>query len=428
MTKNEFIKYVADVAVKDWLERKIMLPSVVIAQACKESAFGTSELAVNAKALFGIKLNGWTGKSYLKKADEQNADGTMRTDPNALWRAYDSWEQSIIDHSTYIAERKVGNQTKPNFKAIIGETNVKKVIAGLVGNASRVETADKCTDLELKQYVLKGVTAYGYMTGLNYPQSLLDDYILKYNLTQYDVVTKESESMKICIDAGHGRNTAGKRCMKKLDPNETREWVLNDRIADKLGELLKSYNCELLRVDDATGNVNVSLEDRVKKANNWGADVYISIHHNAGVNGGKGGGTQVYYTSSKTERKTQAQALYDAIVALTKLVGNRSSKVINQNMYVCKNSKMPAFLIENGFMDSSTDVPIILTEAHATKTAQGILNFLVKEFKLTKAVSGANESKTLHKVQVGAFSNKGNAEALQAILKADGYEAVIVSG
>ena len=256
---------------------------------------------------------------------------------------------------------------------------------------------------------------------------------VNYSLDFYNLyaLNEEKNTVKICIDAGHGRNTAGKRCMKKIDPNETREWVLNDRIADKLSELLKPYNCELLRVDDVTGNTNVSLEDRVKKANNWGADVYISIHHNAGVNGGKGGGTVIFFTSSKAERKTQtqAQALYDAIVGLTKLVGNRSSKVINQNMYVCKYTKMPAFLIENGFMDSSTDVPIILSEDHANKTAQGILNFLVKEFKLQReAVTAPEVSNVIYRVQCGAFSKLSGAESLRDKLKADGYEAVIVSG
>ena len=126
MTKNEFIEFVANVAVKDWKERRIMLPSVVIAQACKESAFGTSELATRANAIFGIKLNGWTGKSYRKKADEQNADGTMRTDENTLWRAYDSLEQSIIDHNTYIRDRKVGNQSQPNFFAVLYDTYATK--------------------------------------------------------------------------------------------------------------------------------------------------------------------------------------------------------------------------------------------------------------------------------------------------------------
>ena len=426
MTRDEFIKFIADIAVRDWKARRIMLPSIVIAQACKESSFGTSELAVNAKALFGIKKNGWTGETYVKKADEQNADGTMRTDENVLWRKYNSWEESVIDHSTYIAERKVSGQSEPNFKAIIGETNLKKAIAGLVGNANRTATADKCTDAVLKQYVLIGTTTYGYMTGLNYPQSLLNDYIIKYNLTQYDVIEESVNVLKIAIDAGHGINTAGKRCMKKLDVNETREWVLNDRIADRLEELLKGYDCSVLRVDDTTGNIDVSLYDRVTKANNWGADVYISIHHNAGVNGGSGGGTIVFYYSSNDERRVQAENLYSHVVGLTGLVGNRSTKVSKYAYYVIKNTKMPAFLLENGFMDSTIDVPIILSQEHTEKTARGLLNFLVAEWKLTKKVTA--EPDVIYRVQCGAFRELKNAEALRDKLKADGYEAVIVSG
>lgn len=215
MTKLEFIKFVAEIAVEDWKARRIMLPSVVIAQACKESTFGTSELALNARAIFGIKLNGWTGKSYRKKADEQNPDGSFRTDPGALWRAYDDWRESIIDHNTYIAERKVGKQSEPNFKAIIGETNVKKVIAGFVGNENRIETAERCTDPELKRYVLEGKSVYPYATGLNYPQSLYDDYIVKYDLTKYDVV-EEVNSMSYTFKTniankanyGSARNTS----------------------------------------------------------------------------------------------------------------------------------------------------------------------------------------------------------------------------
>lgn len=230
--------------------------------------------------------------------------------------------------------------------------------------------------------------------------------------------------VKIAIDAGHGLNTAGKRCMKKLDSKETREFTLNDRIADKLEKLLKSYDCQVLRVDDTTGLIDVSLANRTKKANNWGADIYISIHHNAGVKGGSGGGTQVYYYSSKAERKTQATKLYNAIVNKTKLVGNRAQKVIKHAYAVLKSSNMPAFLIENGYMDSSVDVPIILSEDHANKTAQGILNFLVDELKLTKVKSDNG----IYKVQCGVFENKANADALKARLEADGYEAVVISG
>lgn len=187
----------------------------------------------------------------------------------------------------------------------------------------------------------------------------------------------------IAIDAGHGMGTAGKRCMKAIDPNETREWWLNDRIADRLQELLAAYDCKVIRVDDTTGAKDIALSARVKTANNVKADVYVSIHHNAGINGGSGGGTVVFYCSSKSERSGQAKRLYDAMVAATGLSGNRSQRVINKSYYVIKNTTMPAFLIENGFMDSQSDTPIILTAGHAEKTAQGIFKWLVKELTLT---------------------------------------------
>lgn len=198
--------------------------------------------------------------------------------------------------------------------------------------------------------------------------------------------------IKIAIDAGHGLYTSGKRCMKKLDSKETREWWLNDRIADRLEALLDDYNCEVLRTDDTTGLTDVSLANRCKKANNWGADIFVSIHHNAGANGKTAGGTVNFYYSSNSARKTQAQSMYNSVVGRTKLVGNRSSKVIKKGFYVLRHTKMKAFLLENGFMDSSVDVPIILTAEHAEKTAQGLLEFLVRELKLEKISNNASST------------------------------------
>lgn len=188
----------------------------------------------------------------------------------------------------------------------------------------------------------------------------------------------------LALSAGHGLYTAGKRCAKTIDPNETREWYLNDRIADKVEVKLKAYNCTVIRVNDTTGKVDTALATRAKTSDNANADFYLAIHHNAGVNGGSGGGTTVHYYSAKAERKTQAQQLYNEIIKQTGLVGNRSAKVIKSNFYECRVPKAPSLLVENGFMDSRTDVPIILSEAHAEKTAVGIVNFLVNELKLTK--------------------------------------------
>ena len=61
------------------------------------------------------------------------------------------------------------------------------------------------------------------------------------------------------IDAGHYIDTPGKRCLKSIDPGETREWVLNSRIADKVQERLRGYRCATMRVDDVTGEKEISL-------------------------------------------------------------------------------------------------------------------------------------------------------------------------
>lgn len=194
----------------------------------------------------------------------------------------------------------------------------------------------------------------------------------------------------IALDAGHGMKTAGKRCLKSLDSKETREWYLNDRIVDKVQELLKEYECNVVRVDDTTGNKDVPLSTRVNQANKCNADIYISVHHNAGLGGKNGGGTVVFYCSNKQCRIEQSKKLYSAITNRTNLIGNRSKKVVNKGFYVLKKTKMPAFLIENGFMDSPIDVPIILSENHANKTAYGILDFLISELNLTNTKNTHN--------------------------------------
>lgn len=226
---------------------------------------------------------------------------------------------------------------------------------------------------------------------------------------------------KIALTAGHYKYTAGKRCMKSLDPNETREWVLNNRIATKIERLLEKYEgYELLRTDDPTGEKGISLDTRTSKANKFGADVYISIHHNAGINGGKGGGIVAYtYTKVGTATKEWQKELYNALIAHTGLKGNRSTPLQTANYAECRQTSMPAVLLELGFMDSATDVPIILTEDYATKCAEAIVEVIVKKGKLKL-------SEKLYKVQVGAFADLSKAKKVKNDLIAKGFEAIIV--
>ncbi|MBR7150202.1 MAG: N-acetylmuramoyl-L-alanine amidase [Oscillospiraceae bacterium] len=232
--------------------------------------------------------------------------------------------------------------------------------------------------------------------------------------------------LKVALGAGHGINSAGKRCMKSIDPGETREWWLNDRVCDHIERYLSDYDgYELLRLDDSDdGEENVSLAERVGEANKWGADVYLSVHHNAGINGGGGGGIVCYtHPHSSKESVLWRDALYDALVARTGLKGNRSDPKTTENYYVLRETKMPAVLLELGFMDSTTDVPIILTEEHAEGCARAIVETLVERGGLTKkeALPG-----TLYRVQVGAFVERGNAERLMEELQEKGYKPFIV--
>lgn len=229
---------------------------------------------------------------------------------------------------------------------------------------------------------------------------------------------------KIALTAGHYLGTPGKRCLRKLDPNETKEWTLNDRIADKVEKLLKGYEgYELIRTDDTTGKKDIDLTARTNAANNFKADFYLSIHHNAGVNGGAGGGIVAFvYTKAGKETLEWQKDLYNALIAKTGLKGNRSNPMPKSNLHEVRETKMPAVLLELGFMDSKTDVPVILTEDYANKCAEAIVEVLVKRGKLTKKVA----EKKLYRVQVGAFSKKENAEKMAIALKNDGYDAIIV--
>lgn len=230
-------------------------------------------------------------------------------------------------------------------------------------------------------------------------------------------------AFKIALTAGHYLETPGKRCLGSLDPNQTREWVLNDRIADKVEKLLSAYEgYELIRTDDTTGKKDISIDARTNAANNFKADIYIAIHHNAGINGGNGGGI-VAYTYIKVDNVTEAwqKELYNALIAKTGLKGNRSTPLAKSNLAECRKTKMPAVLLELGFMDSKTDVPIILTEDYANKCAEAIVEVVVKKGGLTKKAADK-----LYRVQVGAYSKKENAEAMKKRLESAGFEAIIV--
>jgi N-acetylmuramoyl-L-alanine amidase len=196
-------------------------------------------------------------------------------------------------------------------------------------------------------------------------------------------------AFKIAINAGHYMGTSGKRLPKAVDPNQTREWWLNNRVVERVIDGLKAYEgYEILRVDDPTGQKDISLKNRTDAANYFGANIYISVHHNAVGNGSKiydATGIVVYaYTKVDVFTRQLQKTVYDCLIETTGNKGNRANPLAQASLHEVRETKMPAVLCECGFMDSLVDGKLILTDKYATQLARGLINAIVKVGNLKK--------------------------------------------
>lgn len=246
---------------------------------------------------------------------------------------------------------------------------------------------------------------------------------------------------RICLDAGHGKNTAG-----KSTPDGIKEWTLNNAVCNIIKEiLLNNYkNVEIIRIDDISGDTDVSLDERVRRINNYNPSVMVSIHHNAFMgNWGNHTGTEVYYhTYGSEEDKRLANIIAPKLAAKT----NMKNRGVKDNLlYVlsCKTS-VPAVLCEGGFMDSNLDSFYIRTEegkkAYAEAVVESLEEFLSLEKKESIIESPKEEIKfkirkewaggTYNKEQFGAYTNleKAKTEFDNNDLKSKGYFVFDMSG
>ena len=120
--------------------------------------------------------------------------------------------------------------------------------------------------------------------------------------------------------------------------------------------------------------------------------------------------------------------MYNAIINHTGLKGNRATPITSANLHEVRETKMPAVLLECGFMDSKTDVPIILTDDFADKVASACVEVIVAKGGLTrKPVAEPTTSDKIYRIQVGAFKNYDYAQdRLEEVRKAGFTDAIIV--
>ena len=194
---------------------------------------------------------------------------------------------------------------------------------------------------------------------------------------------------KIIIDAGHGFNTPGKRT-----PNGEREWTFNDKVARAVVRKLNEYSgVQILRVDDQTGKMDIPLKTRTDRANNWKADVYISIHHNAlrGV-WGNHGGVECYtldHPSVSPKSRQIAAIIHPRIV---QAMGLRDRGLKTRNLHVLRETHMPAILTEGGFMDSTIDIRTMQNDSKLIAQGNSIAEGLAIYFKLQTKVASEDVS------------------------------------
>lgn len=196
--------------------------------------------------------------------------------------------------------------------------------------------------------------------------------------------------MKIGLDAGHGLKTAGKQT-----PDGIKEWTLNDKVRDKIVAILKDYDIEIINTDNDEGNVDEKLTARRVMYVNAKVDAAASIHHNAFKGTwGKATGVGVYVDKNCTvEDMRLAEAIYKRLVEYTGLKGRGIKK---ENFTVINQNKVPAVLVEGGFMDSTIDHPIITSEegqlAYARAVAEGLIEFLDLKKKTKKTTTSSTKS------------------------------------
>ena len=173
---------------------------------------------------------------------------------------------------------------------------------------------------------------------------------------------------RIVIDAGHGGKDPGAVNSSK------HESIAALAIAKKVGTQLKNkgFSVKYTRSTDKY----MSLSERCKISNEYGADAFISIHLNAAANREANGiETWRYANVGDTTRKLAKEVQTELIAA----TGARDRGVkTSTTFYVLKHTKAPAVLVEAGFISNNDEAKLLFASKYQTKIAQAIVKGVEK--------------------------------------------------
>ena len=402
--KERFIDLIGACVQKHAPQYGIQVCSPIIGQAILESAWGTDYKATYGHNYFGLKyredrVSVSCGK-FLDGSAEQNADGSY-TSITDYWFQFRNMEEGVVGYFQFI--------DTPNYAALKGLRNPRAY--------------------------LEAIKEARYATSIDYVEKVMA-VVDGYNLRRFDMAEeREGSTMRFNIHAGHNQDGSVACGAIGFVRESTEARRVKDAVISQLRQL--GHTVHDCTVDSASG-VSTNLSQIVSKCNAHEVDLDVSIHFNSGAGdsagNGKTTGTEVYVYNAASKARGYAERVCAAIAGLG--YRNRGVKY-STGLYVLRNTKSPAMLIECCFVDDKDDVQLYDCQKMAEAIVYGITGQLVhtaekqpdvnQELVDSGEETAAGDKKQLYRVQVGAYSVKGNADVVQARLKAAGFDAIIVN-
>ena len=173
--------------------------------------------------------------------------------------------------------------------------------------------------------------------------------------------------MKIFLNPGH--SPLGKPDPGCVNPESgRRECDVARSISERVKKYLEDVNYEVKMLQSD------SLWEICQSANEWGADLFVSIHCNASATR-NARGTETWYWYGSNSGRILATCINSEILSLVKGLWNRGTK--EGGLYVTKATSMPAVLVETAFLDNNDDDYLLVTDEDnfARGIARGITDY-----------------------------------------------------
>ena len=180
--------------------------------------------------------------------------------------------------------------------------------------------------------------------------------------------------------------------------------------------MLKGYGIEVRM--SRSQDENDPLSEEIRECNAFSPDLAVDIHCNAGG----GDGAEAFYHYGGGKSKTLAENILAEIVKIgqnSRGAKTRKNSAGRDYYGFIREITAPAVIVECAFVDNATDLEILATEGKRKSMGQAIAKGILKT--LCVEIQGDR----LYKVQVGAYSDKSNAEAMLNKLKASGFSGYI---